>query len=219
MKSAYPEQLAEGGLAIRGGRLLCWRIGAPRLIRQRNQKAPERRGTWVFPWPYTAPGYAIFQFDAALPKNVRRAAWKGVWDAHARGELSDEELDAQLAALKANLERAMAGRGIRQLGPRRFWVEGQVFTRLGSKGEVLLDDFAAIHFANRRDPSGVPLPDRWALVTIEEFARRFRLYYAGRVAATRSEVRRYRCSAHIGWPKGVDTDYVELFLGRAAKIH
>jgi hypothetical protein len=171
-------------------------------LRRRNRSAPERRGLWAFPWPLYDSFMSSYQFQAAKDKGLRAAEAQHAAlirvPAEGRSDEHRRAIAEASAALEAEYERWGALPSTRErLRVRSFWVSGRVYTHLGA-------------------PEG----QAWRLVGVGELARDLRRQYARDLRVLNAEERDLpeRSRSHPGaWP--LDTDHLEVFLGREARIH
>ena len=196
---------------MKAGKLLCWRIGPVRPVRQRdahqdgrrrNPRAPESRGMWAFPWPYMDMYFACYQLDALLPRLASREYLAELRENFEAGQLSEQEYHTRLEASHALSETHWKRPEIRaQLRPRKFWVAGELYSHLGEQ------------------PSA---DSEWGRQSVSEFYELLRRQWARDLAMIRGTDRKYfdrpPTSFNIpgGWP--CEIDHLEIFLGRGARI-
>lgn len=202
---------------LRGDRLRLCRVGPPRPVRQRdvrrgedgrllvsgrNPRAPERRGLWAFPSPLMDHFFTCYQTQLVTPRRLGDDAWRRIDDDYAGGLLSAGERARAHERLADERAAWYRGPGRRLLGVRHFWVSGSVYTHLG-------------------DHDG-----EWSLVGVRELGALIERQYARDLAHVRRRAREWSpdlpTSALIApgrgqWPTSID--HLELFVGRAARIH
>lgn len=151
-------RLGASRLVSRSGALLCQRRGdltpQDQTIGRYGGRAPERRGIWAFPFPYNDDFFNWHKWDEVVPKRLTTKAIEAV-------VLAEEDLpDAQstTAALWAEREAWLKNHG-HILPVRRFWWQGDIWSRLARNGEVIFT----------KGDKGIAMS--WELLTLDEYVR------------------------------------------------
>lgn len=146
-------------MRYRSGRLLFQRLGHLNAVRQDlgfcQERSPERKGIWAFPWPYFESFYAWHKFDEVLPRELRRESLGALTGketalrktlasapandpvAAAQLQLEIDELTAEASSRWERRERWIEEKGRSTLPLRKFWYQGLLYTHLDLRGRVL----------------------------------------------------------------------------------
>ena len=189
---------------LRKGYLKLQRQGSLKLAKQKNERAPERRGLWAFPWPYFDQFFTYHRYLEFLPKHLRDGltADPRYYERDDDGSPIDSlegytpneygYYDEISLTEEWYLERE---RWIRTHGPaidrrRVFWYRGPIYTHLSANKEVLWD----------YDGRG-----EWDLTTTTELHRRI-IRGGGRTGRAGASRWNYSC------------DHLEVFIGRGGSF-
>lgn len=193
-------------------------------LKSRNQRAPEKRGLWAFPYPLFDGFFASYQYQLALPKRFQHHQERKMFEQEElllaqkqEGLLTAQEHlvlvekhNQQFGVFMQEQEEYLASKTFRKkIQVREFWVSGSFYTH--------------INLPTQKSPD----ESEWQLVKVRDFADYLpKLYAENYRYSNRSwmpgqdfvKLDNYKPTRPRGpWPLSVD--HLEIFLGRDAVIH